>query len=352
MARPEQLRQREKENRSARLSFPSKALPHSILLNFKRYNYSELYGSIKEGEGIGTGSIRARSVSDSGSIAQITGESSVELPFPKQLSDATTINAGGFERSLVGDAIASVFGGASGGGSSAVENNSRTALKSIVAGLRAAGEATADLMQGNSDALASNAKSSLAAASYFMRNQMDGVAGKTISNAQGNAINPKETMAFNGVQLKTHAFTWELFPSNESDSVQIRQIIKMIKTNVLPGTAALGGMVNRAFLEYPSLVDIYLLGVDEDYFFKFKPCMVTAFNVTYTGGDAMPILKGGKPAMVVIEMTMTEMQIHTKEDMDEKYAEEVITEEARKETQEELIANAARGAAEPNNGVE
>jgi len=314
MARPEQLRRRKisDNNRIGNLSFPSKALPHSILLNFKKYDYSKLYDNVKENDGIGGGNISTRSINDV-KLAEISSEQSIELPLPKQLSDSTVINAGAFERTLAGEALANAFSS----GADKTGNMALNAAKDILSGFNKAGNVFANMATGDFSA-ASQFKDDVGkSAAYFLRNQMDGVTGKTISNVQGNAINPKETMAFNGVQLKTHAFTWELFPSNESDSEQIKNIVRMIKANILPATGRLAGLVNRAFLEYPSLVDIYLLGIDENYFFKYKPCMVTAFNVTYTGGEAMPILKGGKPAMVIIEMTLSEMQIHTKDDIDD-----------------------------------
>ena len=54
----------------------------------------------------------------------------------------------------------------------------------------------------------------------------------------------------------------------------------------------------RAFLKYPSVVDMYLLGIDEGYWMKFKPCMISNVSVDYGGGGLVSIIKGGKPAAV------------------------------------------------------
>jgi hypothetical protein len=120
-------------------------------------------------------------------------------------------------------------------------------------------------------------------------------------------------LAFEGVNLRTHQFNWDLFPSNMADSERIREIVNVIKRNSLPETVSLG-TISKAFLRYPSTVDMYLIGVNREYYMKFKTSMVTSFGVDYGAGGTLSIMKGGKPAGVNISMQLSELEIETAHD--------------------------------------
>ena len=71
--------------------------------------------------------------------------------------------------------------------------------------------------------------------------------------------------------------------------------------------------LNKVLLNYPSTVDIFFLGVDDQYFLYYKTCMVQQFATNYTP-NGLAFVAGGKPAMVTMNMTLMEMDIHTSED--------------------------------------
>jgi hypothetical protein len=85
---------------------------------------------------------------------------------------------------------------------------------------------------------------------------------------------------------------------------------------MLPKTSALLNQqgFGRVFLEYPSVVIVNLLGVDETHFVRFKPAMITNLTVDYGAGSEISIIKGGRPSAVTLRMDFTEFNIHTSED--------------------------------------
>ena len=131
-------------------------------------------------------------------------------------------------------------------------------------------------------------------------------------------LNPRETIAFEGVGLRTHTFNWDLYPSNPKDSERIREIIHRLKSVVLPSTVDIGnpesGGIARAFLAFPMVCKLYLLGINDDFYMNFKPAMVTSLTVDYGAGGTVAIMEGGRPAGVNIAMTFQELQIETSND--------------------------------------
>jgi hypothetical protein len=315
VTRPEELKNRKKSNKTRIFSYPSKPMPHSMLMIFKEYDHSELYKKIESESGV---LVTGRTLGITSSTNTFAKEGIViELPMPKQLNDSTKINAGPFEKGAKTEALINNV-------NELIKDGKNKAAGDLLSGGIAA--ATGKLQSigaeiSGADSLGSfiagKGQTAAIAAAQLARKYLPGDLQSTVNSALGTTSNPRETMGFNGVGLKTFNYTWELMPSSQADSDVIRDIVKAIKRSILPEIATEGIALPRSFLSYPSLVYISLLGVDEDYFFRYKPCMVTGFNVTYSGGDTMSIMKGGKPGMVVIEMSMTEVQIHTAEEIDE-----------------------------------
>ena len=66
-------------------------------------------------------------------------------------------------------------------------------------------------------------------------------------------------------------------------------------------------------MNYPSTVDMYLVGVNKDHYLKFKPAMVRNLSINYTP-NGLSILKGGAPSAINLSMQLMEMDIHVAED--------------------------------------
>jgi len=322
-SRPEVFR-RAAEMKSAHsgshYKFPDKPYPHTILLVFKEYSYENFtnggFSRVLNNNVFTDGALLNRS----SGISLRTEPRAIELPFPKQLSDNTNLMINGFSRDPMVETLANKAADfASTGGS----------LGDIPKMIQQQGQNLASLLAGGSvgggvNGIASSISSmglgdAASTAAYLVRKMIGsaGDIGKSVDLATGQVLNPRETLAFEGVQLRQHQFSWDLYPSNKADSERIKDIVNVMKRSVLPVTQDLGAgaaSIAKAFLRYPHVCEIYLLGVDKEHFMKFKPAFVTSLSVDYGAGGSLGIMKGGKPAGVTINLQLQELQIETAED--------------------------------------
>lgn len=315
-----------KGKRNPFLSFPQKPKPHSILFIFKEYDYNEVTSS---------GTRFPETLDTRSGVSQVaarrniainkysSGFSAIELPFPRQLSDNTSLNITNFERGIITETIAGIIG--------KVDNVSittlGTALKDTFNTLKNFGYNTADniialfgpngidnfidnVLNGTLKGLSENAR-------FGLRNVLPGDIARNIDAVLATKINPRESLAFDGVNLASHSFSWELYPSNEQESQLINQIVRAFKSNALPTVVdrnVFGQNFKRVFLNYPATVEIRLLGISPDHFVQFKPCMIKNVNVNYGSGGSMPLVTGGRPGIVSLSVDVSELQIRTAED--------------------------------------
>ena len=283
------------------ISFPANGMgAHSTLLIFKKYVYQSVGRDLKKISGSSRATLNN---------IQIAG-SALHLPLPKEINDSFRVNIGSYGQGVFGDAISQ-------GTSYMFNSGSRPNMDNMIENMGApSAQSVAQAgMTGLGTALGFLASKSVIGA---------GLAGKAASNIDVNslaasveagagiAVNPKLALQFKGMELKTHNFSWTMAPTNPEESERINLISQTIKQNALPSYASLGP-VKRAFLSYPSTVDIYFFGIEQSYFMYFKTCMIDNFSFNYSP-SGMAILKGGKPAIVNMSISLKEMDIHTAED--------------------------------------
>jgi hypothetical protein len=256
----------------------------------------------------------------------LNSSSGIELPFPKQLQDQVDLRLNGFERSLITERIASYLTNQT--GSDASLSSLTSAASSItgdIAGLfQNVGTSIADKgFKGSLDNIAKTLrdvgmKDAAAGAAFLLRTFLPGDIGRSVGVYSGNVVNPKETLAFEGVNLKSYQFTWELYPFDRTDSDTIKSMINYLKTKSLPESQGVNfgsnEVISRAFLRYPSVVEIHLLGVDQTHFPRFKPCMIQSVNIDYGATGTIPIMTDGKPGAITLSMQLQELEIHTAND--------------------------------------
>lgn len=271
------------------LRFPNSDIPYKMLLSFKEYTYSP-------GDSLINGNVNYNA-----SVANPRG--SIVLPLPLQLNDTTGVDA--TVTSATGAAILTKALEAGTGKNTDIFTLDNMALFADLIGKGLTGAATAAAAAGNKKtAAALGVVSGVAAAATSDTAQLLG----------GFAINPFETMQFKSVKLKQHSFTWRLSPSSIGESESLRIIINMIKSNILPSYFDDNVNTAHALLKYPAIASISFYGIDQNYYYKLKPAMITSFNVRYNGDDQLNVYRGGKPAIVDLSMDLVELTIHTAAD--------------------------------------
>lgn len=289
---------RQSQTGVARYRFPNDLGAHAMIFNFKTYTY-------RGGQPVTT-----------------IIDSSVALPLPTNIVDSYSVQVGPRELGVVGAMVADVASNSIGS-----ETMSRLASAFLGSASNAAGDAAA----GDFSAILSNATN---AVRYAARAGLTALPGGSevesgISAGTGTAVNPHAALVFDGISLKTHSFDWILAPKSAAESDQVKNIITTFKKAALPsytdplGTStSTGTSFDRALLKYPSMVDIFFVGLNQEYYFYFKTCMINNITVDYAPqGQALFKGEGGsRPVMMNFKVDLTEAQIHTKED----YADNII----------------------------
>jgi hypothetical protein len=313
LKRVEEFRRKyENMHASSYQSFPAQPNPHGILLVFKEFDYSNYEN------GFGFLNSPFQSGGRSSSVG-LRAMNSIELPFPTNLSDSTGLRTNAFERDPMAEMAANKINSFLNGGGDTTVGNIGGMAQGAGAGVAAMlGANSAGGMMGAAQGLVKNimgtdVKDVASAATYFLRDKLPGQMASSIDLVTGQTLNPRETMSFEGVDLRSHSFSWDLYPSNQDESDRIRKITRMIKRNSLPEVKSIAS-IPKAFLNYPATVDLYLIGVNTEYFIKYKTAMVTSFNVDYGPGNGVTIMKGGKPGGVNLQLGVTELEIETAHD--------------------------------------
>lgn len=276
------------------LSFPLDIGAHSVLLVFNKYNF------------VAPGQRGLRSL-DRNNRSGITGpvpigQDAIQLPLPSNIQDMFSLRTQAGDMGVAGAAVGQAASAFSGAGDFGAEN--------LIGMLSQA------LPQMNWDQVfRPNLEEASRNLAFLGRRAIDSLlpgAGRNIDAGLGNTVNPKAAIYFEGVNLKQFDFRWTLAPTEFAESDRLKDIINIIKKRSLPTYGNAVGL-NKVLLNYPSTVDIYFLGVEQQYFLYYKTCMIQQFDTNFTP-NGLAFVAGGKPAMVTLGLTFMEMDIHTSED--------------------------------------
>lgn len=277
---------------------------YGMLLMFRDYKYRA------------PGSTRGFSSLDQSNVTD-----TIFLPLPENIQDSFTVRVQRFDQGATGAILSEVVSEASSRGGmqfSAFQNAAIEAVKSALPSAATDGaefqglvtDAFSLLTSGGGD-LTSLDKFSTDAA-FLLRKALPGNVGRSVDAGTGTFINPKAALSFEGVEMKTHSFSWTVAPKSPDESVNLKDVIRTINKNILPQYVQ-GAIAQNVMFRYPSMVDIFFVGLDGNYYYFFKTAMVQTFNVNYTP-NGVSVLKGGRPAAVQMQMNIIESDIHTAED--------------------------------------
>ena len=273
------------------LRYPEDLGSHAMIFNFKNYSYRD------------SGTITTVS-----SAASATSDASIILPLPKNLTDSTTPDVMARELGVIGSATADIYGS--------------TGADFKAMGADVASDIMGLLTSGQKESLSDFALFAIKAGIGSISPEIQG----GLAAASGTAVNPHSALVFNGVNMKTYTFDWTFIPKNASESEKIKNIINTFKRSSLPSYDSVSGgprrlegsnTLSRALLKYPKMVDIFFVGLDQNYFPLIKTAMVSQIVVDYTPQGHLTLVKGqegSRPQMVNMSVTVIESEIHTADD--------------------------------------
>lgn len=121
-------------------------------------------------------------------------------------------------------------------------------------------------------------------------------------------LNPFKEVLFQSVDFRSFQFKYRFLPKSQKEAEQVKAIIDRFKFHMHPELST-----NKLFFIYPSEFEISYIfeGKENQYFHKFKPCVLESMDVSY-GGDQYSSFTDGKPTEVVLSMLFRETEILTK----------------------------------------
>jgi len=287
-AKQEILTRASSANRYRNLAYTEKDADYGVLMIFRDYKYQRS---------------SERGFSEIGSAESNVGDT-IFLPLPTNILDQFQVRVQRFDQGSTGDAVSSLLSEID-INDLGVGNLTNAIIKGAVKNIPGfKGDTLQDVASALSKDLA-----------FLTRKGIDSVfpnQGRNIDAGTGTFVNPKAALSFEGVEMKVHNFAWTIAPKTVEESESLRTISQTIKRNMLPSYVDTS-VVQRAMFRYPSMVDVFFVGLDMDYYYYFKTCMIQTFNTNFTP-NGVSVLRGGKPAMVQMDMAMIETDIHTSED--------------------------------------
>ena len=136
-----------------------------------------------------------------------------------------------------------------------------------------------------------------------------------ISASSGTSLNPFKETVFESVDFRSFAFKYKFLPKNKTESDAIYNIIDTFKFHMHPEMSK-----GKLFFIYPSEFQItYYFGDEQNgYFHKFAVCALESMDVNY-GGEQFSSFRDGAPTEINMSLTFRELEILTKEMIDEGY---------------------------------
>lgn len=131
-----------------------------------------------------------------------------------------------------------------------------------------------------------------------------------ISRETGAVVNQNVELLFQGVNLRTaFQFTFDLIPRSQSESEEIKTIIKTFKQEMTPKRGSTASSGGGFFVKSPNVFKIqYRTGSRPHPFLnKFKPCALTNMSVNYAGSGQYASFTDATPVHMILTLQFQEL---------------------------------------------
>jgi len=129
------------------------------------------------------------------------------------------------------------------------------------------------------------------------------------------SLNPFKEVIFESVDFRSFAFKYRFMPRSKKESEDVKRIIDTFKFHAHPEMSE-----GKLFFIYPAEFNItYYFGDKENkYFHKFAPCVLSSIDISY-GEGMFSSFNDGNPTEVLLSLTFREVEILTKQQIQEGY---------------------------------
>ena len=199
--------------------------------------------------------------------------------------------------------------GAMGAAAESGLNSGKGALSSIVEGGMKTLSAT---LNG-----AANKDMAKVATVKIMSNFPDEISG-AFRSATGVTSNPNTRVLFKAVGLREFAFAFKFFPSSAREAEEVKEIIKLFRTELYPVNITLpvaGSEISIGY-KFPNKFRIDVEYDGKEIATKIKPCYLRDVNVTYNS-TSMSMHSDGNFAEIEMSLSFQESRTLNRKDVDE-----------------------------------
>ncbi|QIG70601.1 baseplate tail tube cap protein [Rhizobium phage RHph_I1_18] len=141
---------------------------------------------------------------------------------------------------------------------------------------------------------------------------MDSDFGRIAQKNLGVIQNPHTNAFFEGMSLRTFSLSWQFSPRSQQEAEMLTKIKNLIKQRITPEES-----LNGYALDYPDLVEIDILGDSAKHLTKIHRSFITKFSATPRGGSTMSFYNDGAPSEQEFSMDLTELNIVTRNKLQE-----------------------------------
>ena len=139
-----------------------------------------------------------------------------------------------------------------------------------------------------------------------------------LARSQGQIVNQNNRLLFNGVTLREFNFSFKLTPRNETDTDNIKKIIRTLKVHMSAKNNGSTTDGTGMYLKTPGYFKLeYRKGNNKHPFLpSFKECALKNMAVNYTGENVYATYHDGTPISMQLELSFQEIVPVYAEDYD------------------------------------
>jgi len=133
-----------------------------------------------------------------------------------------------------------------------------------------------------------------------------------VLRSAGKAINPHSGMVFNSVKPRVFSYTFECVGRSSSDMDKAADIFKKLRPAILPNPTD-----GKVYWDYPDKFKLYFQGDDLEVLPVTKECHITDLDFNFTGTTgSFSVTTGNKPIIAVLSITLAEIELVNREDVE------------------------------------
>jgi len=166
-----------------------------------------------------------------------------------------------------------------------------------------AGALKSTLTNGNGQYLVTSYMSAKAVGTLGGNVTAEGVLART----SGQVLNPNMELLFQGVQLRSFNFTFNLAPRFEEEANDVKKIIRTFKSSMAAKTSS--GTGAGLFISSPEVFQLtYKSGNKKHPFLhSFKPCALVSMGVDYAGSGVYATYEDSTPVHMKLSLSFQEL---------------------------------------------